>query len=259
MASLAQFRSAPGRRSSAGLLLLVIALWAAQAHAAISSTFDSDADGWTGMTFTNQGEFVNATLPGFNFHAAGGNPGGYVSTLDPGPTLAARLGAPGKFLGNQSAFLGGSVSFDLTIDRTGPVDQDPPPLLLLQSGAASLLFIGSPVPQLGSWTSYIIPLAPLAPTVPFGTGWYAFAAGNPLSAHAAVQADFDAIMTNLTHFSITGEFINDGANFDTVGLDNVVLQAVSIPPTLLMLLGGMGGVLLMRRHPQAREANRAAT
>ncbi len=225
-----------------------MALWGLNVHAAVSSTFDTDADGWTGMTFTNQGVFVNNTLPGFNYHPSGGNPGGYISTLDPGPTLAARLGAPGNFLGNQSVFLGGSLTFDLTIDRTGPVDQDPPPLLLLQNGSASLLYIDGPVPSVGIWPSYVIPLVPQAPTVPFGAGWYAFTAGNLLSARSAVQADFDAVFANLTHFSITGEFINDGANFDTVGLDNVVLQAVPIPPSLPLLLGALVGGLGMGRR-----------
>jgi hypothetical protein len=261
MASSTESPTSSGISLGATLLLLLIAISVQQAHAAITSTFDSDADGWTGMTFTNQGVVVNAALPGFNFHASGGNLGGFISTLDPGPTLAARLGAPGKFLGNQSTFLGGSVSFDLTIDRSGPVDQDPPPLLLLQSGVASLLFIGSPVPSVGAWTSYSIPLAPVAPTVPFGTGWYAFAAGDPLSAHAAVQADFDLVMANLTHFSITGEFINDGENFDTVGLDNVVLQAVPIPQTLPMLLGGLSGILFLgqRRITVAARIHRRRT
>ena len=229
------------------LVLLALALWGLEAHAAISSTFDTDADGWTGMTFTNQGVFVNNTLPGFNYHPAGGNPDGYISTLDPGPTLAARLGAPSKYLGNQAGFMGGSLSFDLTIDRAGPVDQDPPPLLLLQNGSASLLYLDSPVPSIGVWTSYAIPLAPVVPTVPFGAGWYAFAAGNPLTARAALQADFDVVFANITHFSITGEFINDSDNFDTVGLDNVVLQAVPIPASLPLLLGALAGLIMTGR------------
>ena len=168
--------------------------------------------------------------------------------MDPGPTQAARLGAPSKYLGDQSVFLGGSLSFDLTIDRAGPVDQDPPPLLLLQNGSASLLYIDSPVPSVGVWTSYLIPLVPVTPTVLLGAGWYAFAAGNPLTARAAVQSDFDAVFANITHFSITGEFINDGDNFDTVGLDNVNLQAVPIPPSLPLLLGALAGVIVTRRR-----------
>ena len=242
--------SLPSSRSQlrVHLILLALALWGVDAHAAISSTFDTDADAWTGMTFTNQGVFMDSALPGFNYHAVGGNPGGYISTLDPGPNLAARLGAPSKFLGDQSVFMGGSLSFDLTIDRSGPVDQNPPPLLLLQNGSASLLYIDSPVPTIDLWTSYVIPLAPVTPTVPSGAGWYAFTAGNPLSARAAVQSDFDAVFANFTHFSITGEFINDGDNFDTVGLDNVVLQAVPIPASLPLLLGALLGVIVTGRR-----------
>ena len=75
-----------------------------------------------------------------------------------------------------------------------------------------------------------------------------FAAGNPLSARAALQSDFDAVFANITHFSITGEFINDGDNFDTVGLDNVVLQAVPIPPSLPLLLGALVGVIVTGRR-----------
>ena len=55
------------------------------------------------------------------------------------------------------------------------------------------------------------------------------------------------MFANITHFSITGEFINDGDNFDTVGLDNVVLQAVPIPASLPLLLGALAGLLVTVR------------
>ena len=231
------------------ILMLAMMAGALDANAAVISTFDTDADGWTGMTFTNKGVFLNSTLPGFNYHAADGNPGGYISTLDPGPSEAARLGAPSKFLGNQSAMLGGALAFDLTIDRSGQVDQNPPPLLLIQNGTNSLLFINSPVPSVGGWTSYVVPLAPQPPVTPLGAGWYSFIAGNSLAtATAATQSNFDAVFANITHLSITGEFINDSVNLDTVGLDNVALSAVPLPATLPLLLFGLGGLAAARRR-----------
>jgi hypothetical protein len=238
----------PLNRSVYAIFAIVAALGLpVAANAAISSTFDTDADGWSGMTFTNQGVFLNNTLPGFAYHSVGGNPGGNIATTDPGPTEAARLGAPGKFLGNQANVLGGSLAFDLTIDRTGQVDQNPPPLVLIQNGGHSLLFLGTPVPVVGIWTSYLITLQPQPPASPFGVGWYAFTAGNVQSAVAATQNDFNTVFANITQLSITGEFINDGANPDTVGLDNVVMSAVPVPAGWALLLSAMGAMASARR------------
>ena len=112
------------RRSEyiAATIFMVLIFTSNVQAAIITSTFDSDADSWEGLLFTNPGVFISNALPGFSHLGSGGNPGGYIATTDPGPNQAARLGAPAKFLGDKLTFLDGTLSFDLTIDRSGDID-----------------------------------------------------------------------------------------------------------------------------------------
>ena len=64
---------------------IAITLCAAAHVSAAVSTFDTDAENWSVVSFTNPnaGDFsvMSTTAPTFN--ATGGNPGGYISTTDP--------------------------------------------------------------------------------------------------------------------------------------------------------------------------------
>src|SRR5688572_24152831 len=76
-------------------LSLLLTVFAFVANAQVTSTFDTDADGWT---LINDNDNVTATLI---HNTSGGNPGGYISA-----DLATDLypaffwTAPAKFLGN---------------------------------------------------------------------------------------------------------------------------------------------------------------
>ena len=71
-----------------------------QANAVIiQSTFDASLEGWT-VTDGNE-----------SFVAAGGNPGGYLETVDSASTFMI-ANAPAAFLGDLSAFDGGTIGFD---------------------------------------------------------------------------------------------------------------------------------------------------
>lgn len=82
---------------------------AAQAQLVVAeSTFDNDADGWTGLQ-------PGGTTPTVTWHATGGNPGGHISMLDPSAG-SIRFVAPAKFHGDMSCAFNGTISRDLRTD-----------------------------------------------------------------------------------------------------------------------------------------------
>ena len=184
-----------------------VALSIAQASATtISSTFDTGAEGWTALDTV--GHDYNA-----NWQSTGGNPGGFlegVENVSNGGT--GYFIAPSKFLGDLSAYAGGTLSYDLEVisgsDYFSDVD------VIISNGSNSV-----------SWTSNINPV---------GDGWVAF--------HVQLdQANFGSnlasILSNVTELQIRGEFISGP---EEEGLDNVKLTSSAVPEPstwAMMLLG----------------------
>src|SRR6187397_2155721 len=94
--------------------ILIFVVFAISAQAQITSTFDTDADGWT---------FLNSTTPVTPIHSAtGGNPGGFISvTYSANVSFATQNWiAPAKFLGNHLIrSFGMNLSFDIQQSVTG--------------------------------------------------------------------------------------------------------------------------------------------
>ena len=116
------------------------ALAIAQASAdTILSTFDTGTEGWSALD-QQTGDYTAS------WTSTGGNPGGFLQ----GNESIARGGtgyfiAPSKFLGNLSAFAGGTLTYDLNVitgtDYFSDVD------VIISGGANSV-----------SWTSNINPV-----------------------------------------------------------------------------------------------------
>src|SRR5438045_2837038 len=81
---------------------------------AVSSTFDTSVEGWTGI-----GD-IAAPL---SWSGTGGNPGGNVSIVDSVAGGTTYFLAPTAFLGNQSGGIGTSLTFDLKQVFPGAADQ----------------------------------------------------------------------------------------------------------------------------------------
>ncbi len=111
--------------------------------AKVESAFESGAEGWSVLN--------SAETP--LFHAASGNPGGYISATN------RYWVAPGKYLGNQSAAYGGVLQFDLKQSQTSEPQNDSD--VTLQGGGLTLLFKTDRVPGT-NWTSYKVALHELA-------------------------------------------------------------------------------------------------
>jgi hypothetical protein len=194
-------------------LVLIAALGflaALPAKADLTSTFDSGAEGWNAIDPT--GDYTSS------WRSTGGNPGGY---LGGGETIS--LGgdgyfyAPASWLGDWSAYSGGVISYDLKVFEGSSYFSAPD--VIISNGANSI-----------SWSSNINPV---------GDGWATFQV--PLTS-ANFGPSLASVLSNVTSFSIRGEFINGP---EAEGLDNVGLAAANGAPeasTWLMALLGFGTV-----------------
>lgn len=213
---------------SSGLLTL-------NAGVIASNTFDAGVEGWSAVAADNTTTGYNlvSTSPAV-FQAAGGNPGGYAETddLDTNETFFA---APGAYLGNLLAAIGGSLTYELLY--TGALDYNSNDLVI--KGGGTVLTYNGPIPALSPnvWTPLSITLAP-------GAGWT-----NHTTATAATLADFQTVFANVTDLWIMAEFTNGVV--ETTGIDNVVLNDTSTvpePSTALLFAAGAALIALGARR-----------
>src|SRR5262245_7449754 len=179
-------------------LVALIALARVASAAQIVSTFDTDLDGWT-----------SSSGGSMTFATTGGNPGGFLRDLDLDNTDMF-VSAPAKFLGDKSAFAGGSVSFDGIELDTGPGDYQPYGTVTLRSGATSvqadLVPLGNPT---NAWGTFSIPLD----ATTFG----------------AAPGTFASVLANLTAVEVLTE--SKVGLVETVGFDNFTLATPAPEPT----------------------------
>src|SRR3954447_2919589 len=201
---------------------------------AVTTSFDSDSAGWSGLT----ADIATAGIPmqtssALTFHATGGNPGGFGSVTDP-DAFDTFFRAPASFLGNQSAAQGGTLRFD-TITDLAP-DYNGPDVII--KGNATVLVYDVAPTATSQWNSVSVPLAP-------GAGWHL----NSASGAVATATDFQNALGNVTELWITAEY--HGGLGETTGLDNVALTAVPEPAAAVIALGCIA-VGHARRRAQQR-------
>lgn len=190
-------------------LLLIFSCCSFQLSAQISSTFDTDADGWT---FTASTTSIPVT-----HNSANGNPGGYASVTysSNAATTVQHWFAPAKFLGSHLVLsLGMNLKFDLqqSVAGTGAGFD-----VVLRNGGNNIYISGlAPKPAVApAWTSYSFKLDE--------TGGWLVSGATP-----ATRAQVRSILANITSFEIRGTYATNAANVS--GLDNVVLEQRTLSP-----------------------------
>jgi hypothetical protein len=194
----------------------LIALGAALPLAAAAAGFDTDAEGWT-TTDGGQQTWV----------ATGGNGGGWLRVADVSGGVFL-LNAPSTWLGNWSAYLGGTISFD-ALNANGDSPDWASFGEITITGAAGTVVLdaiaaGNP-PADGQWHRYSVLLAPSA-------GW-------------SGSASLAAVLAHVTGLTIQGEF-HDGIT-EVLGMDNIEVTAVPEPSQAALLAAGLGALAVLRR------------
>ena len=208
--------------SATGLLVLGIA---SVAHGAsvISSTFDTDTEGW-GVTDL----LDNATTSGSwspNWSGTVGLPAGSISTSDVGAGSTSFV-APVKFLGDKLDYVGGSISFDM---RNSVANYDGGltyPITYLYGSGILITNNGTYPTVANQWAHDSTLLVPEA--------WH-YMLGGPVT-----DSDFLAVLGNLEGVYLNSDW---GWGADTGWLDNVTMSAVPIPGALWLFGSALAGLL----------------
>jgi gliding motility-associated-like protein len=179
------------------------------------STFDTDGDGWTALD-SNTG-----STPAYQ--STGGNTGGFIQVFDGVLGTATFYVAPSKFLGNKSAYYGGTLRFDLQVSVTP--NSSTAGVRLIGSGLTlvKLLTPEFTLPAIApEWSSYSFKLDE-------SVAWRVTSTTGPLATAAQIQT----VLGNLTELAINGEYSTvdaDGGGLDNVSLiesDVIIFNAVS--------------------------------
>lgn len=197
----------------------------AAANPLASSTFDSDTDGWTGLTTDGSASWlvVSAGLaPAFS---SDGVPNGSIVLADPDGQWTY-FNAPGKFLGDQSTAFGGSLQFDSRYVIPGASYVNEAEVVLKGAGLTLVYDITNNLPV--SWTHFDVALT---------SG--AWRISDTFSGALATDAQLLTVLSNLDSLWINAEHFTPIQ--ESIALDNVNLFApIPEPETYAMLLSGLG-------------------
>ena len=210
--------------SGALAAFLAIGLTTFQASGAtIVNTFDASAQGWTG----NPGQGA------LTWVASGGNTGGHIRIRDIGAGInngfaSGALAGPG-FLGDLTAFIGGTLSLDMATFAGG----------------------GGTFPSFGNLRiegGGLVATRDVAATAPVG-GWQSYSTAFDAATWGVSSADWLTILSNVTLFGFPTDAFDGG---DTIGIDNVKLQSkdsavIPLPAGFALLLTGLVGLIAVRR------------
>jgi hypothetical protein len=179
---------------------------------------------------------------------------GYLRLNEAGTGLYDWFAAPEKFLGDRSAFFGGTLSFAVNPSRvTAGRGTSETAAVVLRSGAGSIGFFLGAQPAAGSWNVFSAALSADANWffgVPAASNAFPLA-GKP----AATDAQISAVLADLTDLWILGDWASGSL---TVGLDDVMLVQrvppvpVPAPAPLVLLATGLVGLILRTARSKRR-------
>jgi hypothetical protein len=216
------------------VFLLAFTILVLGANAQITSTFDTDTDGWR---LINDGDNDTLTV---SRNASGGNPGSYISAVVPTDNYPGYFWyAPAKFLGNLTYT---SLGMTLTYSQqqlvtgndsefNGNYYEQFSPDIVIASGNTIIYYHTSPKPTLTpGWTTYTVTLDETSP-------WHT---GASTASPLATRDQIKAALINVTFLAIRGNY---NLTSNTIGLDEVTLGKFPVvaSPTVTSFSPTTGG------------------
>jgi hypothetical protein len=220
-------------KASATAVLALSLLGSLPAQASTQSyTFDADAQGWLVTDI--------ASTPGVGLAATWDSANQRITTSD--IATWTTFSAPPALLGNQSAYYGGSFSFDLQ-DTLVDANASTVATFGIASGTTALFWFGG-APSTTTLTHFNAVLSETDTLWRFGGLPTDFNSGT-----APTAAQFQAVLGSLTSLRINADWKTAGNDQST--LDNVVLQS-PVPEPAQALLWVTGVLVLALRRRTAR-------
>ncbi|MER0170101.1 MAG: PEP-CTERM sorting domain-containing protein [Nitrosomonas sp.] len=219
---------------SVACCLTILSYSTIAASSLVSSTFDSDTDGWSGLTTDGSSSWSVITSGLAPAHSADGVPAGSITLADP-DSQWTYFSAPGKFLGDQSAAFGGSLQFDSRYVVAGTSYANEAEIVLKGAGLTLVYEATNSLPAV--WTHFDAALVA-------GT----WRVADTFSGALATDAQLLAVLSNLNALWINAEHFTPVT--EVIALDNVsLLSPVPEPEIYTLLLAGFGllGFVAYRR------------
>ena len=171
----------------------------------IKSGFETNPEGWT-ITGDAQGEFSEAS-----YADRAGVTDGYIFANDDVQGGVWYFTAPDSYLGNKSEFYGATLRFSL-LQESRMSRQFESDDIIFKNGNDQITYVydKKEYPD-KEWTDYTVKIST-------DHGWFK---GGYTSKVMATESDIKAVLSNITQFSIRGEFETGP---DTGALDNVKIS-----------------------------------
>ncbi len=221
-----------------GVIVLLLGGGTIASAGVVVSNFNSSGESWT------LGDSDPSSS--LTYFATGGNPGGYILFTDAAQGANDVFSAPAKFLGDDSGFMGGTLSFDLAHNEPADDITISPLVIFGGTGDTLSLIIAAPATSSNpyTWSSYNIALNTGAGFV-FDGGTNSANGFNLSGGTAATLGDISVVLGNVTGIFVPADMHN---GTEVTGLDNFALTSVPEPATWSILAGGAAAVWAFYRR-----------
>ena len=179
------------------LLTVVLVSIGLSTQAQVSTTFDSDLEGWS---FYSDGDIA--------YDSATGNPAGSARMEDNGSGGYFGYLAPVAYRGDKSVYYGGTFSYEIRINNSTTAGATQPDVLI--SGGGVEINLDLPVPDANVWNTREIRLDT-------SEDWRI----NSLGGAVATEEQIRTVLGDITTLRIRGEFSTQTS--DITYLDNVAM------------------------------------
>lgn len=187
------------------LPVIFCGLLVTSAEGVVTSTFDTDADGWVfGVDHS--------------WRSTGGNPGGYIHYID--AYASGWVSAPSKFLGDWTSMGATSLTYDIKIFSTGSIYLIGNYQVRIDGPGGNAVWVGPPPNPSAGWLTLNVPITE--------SDW------------VTESGSWNAMLADVTQLRIATAFYNNYMPQEINGMDNVSLNMNPIPAPGAILLSSIG-------------------